>query len=376
MQRAAGGRASAQDCHLPAPHHAQSCSQASSSFNFFIFWFLPSRHGEPVCRDWLAHVIFFGSLKEWVVFASHTRIEPSEPGVSTFLIALLCVNCIPTKESFTSPSQLDFFPPPHICWLKKQMKYFFYHQFPLFMYLPALIISEESYQRSNRLLKEWFGPQMINWGDNLIRVVCQRRIAWRALSWAHWRGWSWEHPPLPGQLRVPQTRHGSEEQALLRFWSSQIRYSAVLLVSLGFSKEQLWLMCSPGSAAPVWSIPCILHIVLTHLMLAPQISRDEDRNWWTRALEFNLDPSWRHPSDAKPWSEKRRICDTLKIARGRQGLGHTREFNWSGAILDWTAFLKGGLNNLYWQINPSPRCSCTCRTWSKQLPKLQEGFWD
>lgn len=96
-------------------------------------------------------------------------IEPSEPGVSTFLIALLRVNCITTKESFRSPSELDFF--PHML-IEKQMKYFFYHQFALFMYLPALIISEESYQRSNRLLEWWLSPQMIHWAGNLLWVVC------------------------------------------------------------------------------------------------------------------------------------------------------------------------------------------------------------
>lgn len=45
----------------------------------------------------LAHVIFFGSPEGKGVVCLPRWIEPSEPGVSTFLIALLRVNRIPTK---------------------------------------------------------------------------------------------------------------------------------------------------------------------------------------------------------------------------------------------------------------------------------------
>lgn len=118
--------------------------------------------------------------------------------------------------------------------IEKQMKYFFYHQFPLFMDLPALIIFEESYQRSNRLLKWWFGPQMIQWADNLLRVVCWKKIALKCFELSTLEGMEQRASSPASPAPKPGTAQGSRV-----FWNpparsgaSQISYSAVLPVSL------------------------------------------------------------------------------------------------------------------------------------------------
>lgn len=83
--------------------------------------------------------------------------------------------------------------------IEKQMKYFFYHRFPFFMYLPALIISEESYQTSNRFLEGQFGPWVMHWADNSLKsdLKCFKLSILAG-------GCSREHCPWPGHpARTP-----------------------------------------------------------------------------------------------------------------------------------------------------------------------------
>lgn len=127
------------------------------------------QHGEPVCKDSPAHVIFLAPEGKGSVCLPRW-MEPSEPGVSTFLIALLCVNLIPAKESFRSPSQFNFFYPHMLT--EKQINTFSTTNFLSsctclhFLFLKNLIKGAGGC---------WSGdlaPRWHQWADNLLRIVC------------------------------------------------------------------------------------------------------------------------------------------------------------------------------------------------------------
>lgn len=106
--------------------------------------------------------------------------------------------------------------------IEKQMKYFFYHQFALFMYLPALIISEESYQRSNRLLEWWLSPQMIHWADNLLWVVCQRKIALKCFELSTVEGME-QRSSFPASPAEGVPKPGMAQRSRV-FWNPPARF--------------------------------------------------------------------------------------------------------------------------------------------------------
>lgn len=183
--------------------------------------------------------------------------------------------------------------------------------------------------------------------------------------------------PSPGW---PQTRHGPGEQGLLEPTSKILAFSDAIFICPA---------CQPGilqraALVNVFSWQCSFCVKqFLHFRHCPHSSDPDPSDFqrWGQKLMIQgprIKPRsiMESLSDPKAWSEKRSICNTLKIARGRQGFRHLLEFHWNGAILDWNSFLRGGLNNLNLQINPSPHCPCTCRTWSRQLPKLQNGLWD
>lgn len=149
-----------------APRQALGLIYLFSVFSPSCPHWTPQR-GEPCLQGLASTRHFFGSLKGKVVFASHIGWSPLNPVFPhSWLPCCVWIACQLRSPLDHLPSSIF---PLHML-TEKQIKYFFYHQFPLFMYLPTLIISEESYQRSNRLLKWWFGPQMIHGADNLLIV--------------------------------------------------------------------------------------------------------------------------------------------------------------------------------------------------------------
>lgn len=140
--------------------------------------------------------------------------------------------------------------------IEKQMKYFFYLQFALFMYLPALIISEESYQRSNRLLEWWLGPQMIHWADNLLWVVCQRKIALKCFELSTVEGMEQRSSSpaspaqgVPNQAWLRGAGSSGTHQQDFDLLRSDIQLSC--LSAWDSPKSSSGLVCSPGKAASV-----------------------------------------------------------------------------------------------------------------------------
>lgn len=96
---------SAQDCHLPAPRKVEKCWKEFFCYLFIYLLFSGvlsllnclSVVSLSASTCVLAHVLFFGSPEGKGGGCLPRWIEPSEPGVSTFFIALLCVKRVPTK---------------------------------------------------------------------------------------------------------------------------------------------------------------------------------------------------------------------------------------------------------------------------------------
>lgn len=123
-----GSPGSAQDCHLPAPCNMQNrlkqffCTYRCSLFLCLVLTEL-SQGSKSVCKDLHACTChFFGFPEGKGVVCLPRWIEPSEPSVFTFSITLLRVNRVPTKQTFTSPSWINF---SLQVLIETQMKYFF-----------------------------------------------------------------------------------------------------------------------------------------------------------------------------------------------------------------------------------------------------------
>lgn len=97
--------------------------------------------------------------------------------------------------------------------IEKQMKYFSYHQFPFFTCLPALIISEEPDQTSNRFPKWWFGRYEIPWADHLLRAGLLELSTHRGDPSSPARPAPWDKQTGRG---VEETAKGTESSVMYR----------------------------------------------------------------------------------------------------------------------------------------------------------------